>query len=463
MRLRSLGSQQHAVHTVLRSGGMNIQLTSRARRSSSSLTMMILADTMREQMAKSLRGVATSVKVLALPGLPEGGDAYDWIETGGTAEKLWALVEAVDANGPDLGGDVLSLDTFCAADFEGVQVPPREWLVEDIIPHENVALFTGDGGIGKTILALQLGVSLSTRTDWLGFKCMQGPSLYVGAEDSKNEIHRRLDQMRVELGISWGDLADFHGKSLAGDDALLGLFSTANQTVNPTKLCKQLERRLQDIGAIACFIDTAADAFGGDEINRQQVRQFVGLFRGICLRNHLNIILLAHPSVSGMQSGSGLSGSTQWHNGPRSRLYLTYGDKDNDGEPHDLDERFLKFKKSNYAAKAKPMRLRWRNGLFVPDTGEKAAAATAANAEAMFLATLDRYTKEGRYVCATTGPGYAPKVFADDPNGKAGKEALKDAMNNLFAKKQIAIEKIGPPSRQIARIVRQQSTEGENQ
>ena len=47
-----------------------------------------------EQVAKSLHGVAASVRVLALPGLPEGGDVYDWISTGGgTAEKLWALVE----------------------------------------------------------------------------------------------------------------------------------------------------------------------------------------------------------------------------------------------------------------------------------------------------------------------------------------------------------------------------------
>ena len=54
-----------------------------------------------EQVAKSLRGVASSVKVLALPGLPEGGDVYDWLSTGGgTAEKLWTLVEALGANGP---------------------------------------------------------------------------------------------------------------------------------------------------------------------------------------------------------------------------------------------------------------------------------------------------------------------------------------------------------------------------
>ena len=43
------------------------------------------------RVVKSLTGVAASIKVLPLPGLPEGGDAYDWIEAGGTANKLWEL------------------------------------------------------------------------------------------------------------------------------------------------------------------------------------------------------------------------------------------------------------------------------------------------------------------------------------------------------------------------------------
>ena len=42
--------------------------------------------------------------MLTLPGLSEGSDVYDWLSTrGGTAEKLWALVEAPDrarTNGP---------------------------------------------------------------------------------------------------------------------------------------------------------------------------------------------------------------------------------------------------------------------------------------------------------------------------------------------------------------------------
>jgi RecA-family ATPase len=339
------------------------------------------------------------------------------------------------------------LETFCAADFDGAPAPEREWLIEGVVPFENVTLLSGDGGLGKTILSLMQGTALSTRTDWLGFKSMQGPCLYIGAEHDKNELHRRLDQIRRELGIPWGELADLHCVSLAGEDALLA--TPDRGIIKPTDLCGRLERRLKDISAIACFIDTSADAFGGDEINRLQVRQFVGLLRGIAIRNHLSVVLLAHPSLSGMASGSGTSGSTAWNNFPvRSRMYLEADDKD-------PDARILKFMKSNYGPKGKPVRLRWQNGLFVPDDGAKASAAAQANAEFIFLSLLDAYTAEGRNVGSSTASTYAPKVFDADRRSKGlGRDALRDAMNALFEKGEIINEEFGPPSHRRKRIIR---------
>jgi RecA-family ATPase len=199
--------------------------------------------------------------------------------------------------------EATDLTTTCAADLEGHEVPERKWLVEGCFPHENVTLLGGDGGLGKTILALMLGTSLSTRTDWLGFPAMQGPFLYVGAEDDNDEVHRRLDYMRSAGGYSWGDLADFHFKSLVGEDALLGV--PERNIIRPTTLLQKIETRIEELGAIGCAIDTAADVFGGDESNRQQVRQFIGLLRGVCLRRKVTLILRSHPSVSGMASGSG--------------------------------------------------------------------------------------------------------------------------------------------------------------
>lgn len=46
-----------------------------------------------EDVAASLQGIAKRVRMLTLPDLLPKGDLSDWIEAGGTAEQLWALVE----------------------------------------------------------------------------------------------------------------------------------------------------------------------------------------------------------------------------------------------------------------------------------------------------------------------------------------------------------------------------------
>jgi putative DNA primase/helicase len=47
-----------------------------------------------ETVANSTAGIAASVKVIDLPGLPEKGDVSDWLAAGGTADALAALTEA---------------------------------------------------------------------------------------------------------------------------------------------------------------------------------------------------------------------------------------------------------------------------------------------------------------------------------------------------------------------------------
>jgi RecA-family ATPase len=322
-------------------------------------------------------------------------------------------------------------------------VPSRKFLVDGAIPHINVTNISGDGGIGKTILALMLGTSLSSRAPWLGLNAMQGPFLYFGAEDDADEIHIRLDLLRIELGLSWGDLADFHYRSFVGEDSLVTILDRG--VLQPTPLLDRIERRIRELGAIACVLDTAADVFGGDEINRAQVRKFVTLLRGVCIRTQSSIILLSHPSIAGMQSGSGTSGSTAWNNSVRSRLYL---------EEAEGDARMLHFKKLNYGPKGKPMKLIWRNGLFVPDDG-KASASAQVNAEIKFMQMLDLYKAQQRYVSATRSANYAPTIFSRDPACKGyPMKHLQDAMNSLFTKEQIIVETFGPPSKQHKRIIR---------
>jgi hypothetical protein len=64
-----------------------------------------------EQVAKSLIGKAASIKVLELPDLPEEGDVSDWLQRGGTAEGLRAIIEAAPLWSPSPSGADTAAET----------------------------------------------------------------------------------------------------------------------------------------------------------------------------------------------------------------------------------------------------------------------------------------------------------------------------------------------------------------
>ena len=123
-----------------------------------------------------------------------------------------------------LGGQATThLDTISAASFAGRDIPARRWLVPDLIPERVVAMLSGDGGLGKSLLGLQLGVAVATGTDWIGSLTEPGPVLLVSAEDEEDEVHRRLADIVASRALDLADLCDLHIAALAGLDAILAI------------------------------------------------------------------------------------------------------------------------------------------------------------------------------------------------------------------------------------------------
>jgi len=58
-----------------------------------------------QQVARSLDGAAASVRVVALPGLPEKGDVSDWFDAGGTIDELKQLTASAPVYTSDSPGD----------------------------------------------------------------------------------------------------------------------------------------------------------------------------------------------------------------------------------------------------------------------------------------------------------------------------------------------------------------------
>jgi RecA-family ATPase len=337
---------------------------------------------------------------------------------------------------------------------------PRPWLIADRIPRRNVTLLSGEGGIGKSVLLMQLLGATALGGCWLGTFPGQGSAIYLSAEEEENEIRHRMEDVARSLGSSRRRMEEngLHVLSFAGRDSVLGQ-PDRHGFIRPTPLFERIrEDALRTKPKLIAF-DAAADVFAGDEVNRSQTRQFVTLLRGLAMDTDSTVILVAHPSLTGITSGSGLSGSTAWHNSVRARLYLKQASKD------DNSLRALEVKKNNYGPVNETILLRWENGVYVAEgigTSEEQAErvlerlAEEDKSDALFLTLLRRFTKQGRNVSDKAGPTYAPTEFAKDPEAKKAKvnsKALAEAMARLFAAEKITVINEGPPSRRRSRIV----------
>ena len=349
--------------------------------------------------------------------------------------------------------------------LHGVAVPERRWLVEGWIPWRQVTSLYGDGGTGKSLLALQLMTSTVLGRPWLGRAVTPVRALGFFCEDDADELHRRQDAVNRAYKIEFGDLEDMAWISRVGHDNVLMAFEHDGRG-ELTPLYFEILAEAKERGAQLVVIDTAADVFSGNENIKGQARQFISVALGRMAQEIDGVVVLcAHPSLSGLRSGEGTSGNTAWSNTVRSRLYLSRLEGDDDAEP-DNDARILSRRKANYAGIGDEIRLRWSDGVFEVEGSSEVSAnndklawierGTAADAaEAAFLACLSLALEQGRRISdSAQAANYGPKLFLQFPAGKTfRRNDLKWAMERLFAAGKIRVQDTGSASKPARQIV----------
>ncbi len=95
-----------------------------------------------QQVARSLQGLAQSVKVIELPGLPEGGDVSDWLGAGNSVDELKALAETAQEWHHE--------GTPAAGEQSGERVPAKQESQADrlvnLVIADGIELFQDDLG-----------------------------------------------------------------------------------------------------------------------------------------------------------------------------------------------------------------------------------------------------------------------------------------------------------------------------
>jgi len=227
--------------------------------------------------------------------------------------------------------------------------PPRH-VINPWLPAEEVALFSGHGGSGKSQIALSLAVHISGGLDWCGCAVTRRPVTYISAEDSAEILHWRLSRVCAHLGVSMEELAGLRIIDAShieaelmrdmpyGEVALTGMYEALAKIVDPSSVL---------------ILDGTSDLYGASEIVRRHVRRFVRALRRLVNRDGA-VLLLAHIDKAAARDGSTsdrYSGSTAWHNSVRARWSLTT-DEDGTGLT-------LALAKANLAQAGAEVRFRW--------------------------------------------------------------------------------------------------------
>lgn len=83
------------------------------------------------------------------------------------------------------------------SDFVG-EPTPRKWIVPGWVPEGEISSLIGDGGLGKSLLAIQLGMAVASKTKFLNIQIeKQTPVLIVACEDTYAELHRRIKDIHT--------------------------------------------------------------------------------------------------------------------------------------------------------------------------------------------------------------------------------------------------------------------------
>lgn len=157
------------------------------------------------KVAASLIGIARSVKIVELPGLPDKGDVSDWLDNrdAKVTEDIIEELENIVAYAPEWQKPspfISSVDLVADPDKE-----PIEWIVEGVIARKSVNLLVGIPGCLKTWIALYLGRRVSAGDDFCGRHTMMTPVFYIDRENPQGVIIQRLDLIgRNNDFIFWG-------------------------------------------------------------------------------------------------------------------------------------------------------------------------------------------------------------------------------------------------------------------
>jgi hypothetical protein len=195
----------------------------------------------------------------------------------------------------------------------------RRWVVEDMFPVGSSVMLSGETGVGKSWIVLDMVRAILTGGRWLGvYECDQGPVQYAsGGDDTYDNVLARLIGLEFGSGGDPRAFMDTYGDILtvASHSVTAGRVFPLSDGVYREKLLENVAKYPQEVRPTAWVFDPIGALVA--DMNNDQVREIVvwsktlaQISGGISLFvNHLKF-----KNVEGLSPASKTRGNEFWRN-----------------------------------------------------------------------------------------------------------------------------------------------------
>ena len=232
--------------------------------------------------------------------------------------------------------------TYTAGDTKDWVPKPTEWILPGWIPKGKVTLCSGNGGTAKSLCWLQYAYSLAAGVPVMGIPSTgRIPCIFVSCEDDMDELIRRQHRWAdyIDVRDTEEEEVPFMFLPRIVEDSFLCVRGRDGRMV-PGPFYAKLAYILSQVPESFVVLDTAGDVFGGNEIVKEEVLDFLKRCLGtLSAKFGTTFLILGHTSRA---EGSEFAGSAAWRHGVRSHLFMSWAE--------DKIHLTLSVRKSNYAA-----------------------------------------------------------------------------------------------------------------
>ena len=173
-------------------------------------------------------------------------------------------------------------------------IPPREWLVDHLCLKAYITGLVAPGGVGKSSLALALGISVASNNDILNLGVRkQANVLIINNEDSLDELKRRIAGITTQFGICTNSLASTLFFD-SGYEAKFMLSEMSDSVQQEAAFTGDLIQRMLDNDIGLLIVDPLVSTHNSPENDNMEMDKVMSIYRKVAAKTGAGIIAIHH-------------------------------------------------------------------------------------------------------------------------------------------------------------------------